>query len=74
LTVLEGAVADGVPIKVVGDPIFYEPLAAAFDKASTLDGTSLLERVSEIVEEMHADGTMAALSIEWFGVDFTISG
>ena len=74
LTVLEGAVADGVPIKIVGDPVFYEPLAVAFDKASTLDGTSLLERVSEIVEEMHADGTMAELSMEWFGVDFTVSG
>lgn len=73
LTVLEGAVADGVPIKVVGDPVFYEPLAVAFDKASTLDGTSLLERVSEIVDEMHADGTLSELSMKWFGVDFTVS-
>ena len=74
LTVFEGAITDGVPIKVVGDPIFYEPLAAAFDKSSSLDGTSLVARVSEIVDEMHSDGTMSELSTKWFGVDYTVSG
>ena len=73
-TVFEGAIADGVPIKVVGDPIFFEPLAAAFDKSSSLDGTSLVDRVSEIVHEMHADGTMSELSMKWFGVDYTVTG
>ena len=29
LTVFEGAIADGVPIKVVGEPIFYEPLGGS---------------------------------------------
>jgi polar amino acid transport system substrate-binding protein len=74
LTVFEGAIADGVPIKVVGEPIYYEPLAAAFDKSSTLDGTTLVDRVSQIVEEMHADGTMSELSMKWFGVDYTVTG
>jgi len=74
LTVFEGAIADGVPIKVVGDPIYFEPLAAAFDKSSTLDGASLVDRVSQIVEEMHADGTMSELSMKWFGVDYTVTG
>ena len=31
----------------------------------------LLERIREIVAEMHADGTLSALSMEWFGEDFT---
>ncbi|MEX0667989.1 MAG: transporter substrate-binding domain-containing protein [Acidimicrobiia bacterium] len=74
LTVFEGAIADGVPIKVVGDPIYYEPLAAAFDKSSTLDGASLVDRVGQIVDEMHADGTMSELSMKWFGVDYTVTG
>jgi polar amino acid transport system substrate-binding protein len=73
LTVFEGAIADGVPIKVVGQPIYFEPLAAAFDKSSSLDGTSLVDRVSEIVEEMHTDGTLSELSMEWFGVDYTVA-
>lgn len=74
LTVFEGAIADGVPIKVVGDPIYFEPLAAAFDKSSSLDGASLVAQVSAIVEEMHADGTMSELSMKWFGVDYTVTG
>lgn len=74
LTVFEGAITDGVPIKVIGDPIFYEPLAAAFDKSSTLDGASLVERVSAIVDEMHSDGTLSELSMKWFGVDYTVTG
>ena len=74
LTVLEGAIADGSPIRIVGEPIFYEPLAAAFDKSSSLDGTSLVDRVTEIVNEMHSDGTLSELSTKWFGVDYTVSG
>lgn len=74
LTTFEGAIADGVPIKIVGEPIFYEPLAAAFDRSSSLDGTSLVDRVTEIVDEMHTDGTLSELSMKWYGSDFTVSG
>lgn len=71
LTVLEGAVDSGSPIKVVGDPLFYEPLAVAFDKKA--DSQTLLDAVSTIVEEMHADGTLTELSKKWYdGVDFTV--
>jgi len=73
ITVLEGAVDKDKPIKIVGDPIFYEPLGVAFDKSSQLDPSSLLEQVSAIVEEMHADGTLSDLSMKWFGVDFTLA-
>ena len=71
VTVIQGAIDKGKPIKIVGDPIFYEPLGVAFDKASQLDPSSLLEEVSAIVDEMHADGTLSDLSMQWFGVDFT---
>jgi polar amino acid transport system substrate-binding protein len=73
LTTIEGAIADGSPLRIVGDPVFYEPLAVAFDKSSTLDGASLVQRVTEIVEEMHSDGTLSELSIKWYGVDFTVT-
>jgi polar amino acid transport system substrate-binding protein len=62
----------GNPVKIVGDPVFGEPLAIAFDKASELDNTSLLEAVDQIVADMHADGTLTALSEEWYkGIDVT---
>jgi polar amino acid transport system substrate-binding protein len=72
LPLLEAAIADGSPIKIVGDPVFFEPLAVALDKASTLDGKSLFDEISRIVEEMHADGTLSDLSMKWYGTDLTV--
>ena len=69
-TTVASAIADGIPAVKVGDPVFYEPLAAAFDK-SIEDNDSLVEAVDAIVGEMHADGTLSELSIKWFGEDLT---
>jgi polar amino acid transport system substrate-binding protein len=73
LPTLEQAIEDGEPIKILGDPLFYEPLAVAFDKQAPLDATSLDDEVSRIVEEMHADGTLTELSMKWYGEDLTQS-
>jgi polar amino acid transport system substrate-binding protein len=74
ITVLQGAVDEGKSIKIVGEPVFYEPLGVAFDKSAQLDPASLLEAVSGIVEEMHTDGTLTEMSMEWFGTDFATAG
>ena len=64
--------AEENPVKVVGDPVFGEPLAIAFDKESELEGASLQAAVDEIVAAMHADGTLSELSEKWFdGIDVT---
>jgi len=55
----------------VGDPLYGEPLAIAFDKASPIDNASLVDAVSAIIDEMHADGTLTALSMKWYGEDIT---
>ena len=52
---------------------YYEPLSVAVDKSSQLDPTSLVERISEIIEEMHEDGTMVELSEKWYGTDLTVA-
>jgi polar amino acid transport system substrate-binding protein len=70
-TVVEAALAAGISIHKVGSPVFSENLAVAFDSNSELDNTSLVNRVSEIIAEMHEDGTLSALSMEWFGEDLT---
>ncbi|MET0832153.1 MAG: transporter substrate-binding domain-containing protein [Acidimicrobiia bacterium] len=71
LTVAQGYAAEN-PVKIVGDPVFFEPLAVAFDKSSELDGASLVAAVNQIVDEMHTDGTLTSFSEEWFdGVDLT---
>ena len=64
-------IADGGAIKGVGDPLYGEPLAIAFDKASPIDNASLVAAVSAIIDEMHADGTLTELSMKWYGEDIT---
>ena len=71
LTTLQEAVDSGTPIKIVGDPLFYEPLAVAIDKEAAADPQPLVDEVSRIVEEMHEDGTLTKLSQKWYGTDLT---
>jgi polar amino acid transport system substrate-binding protein len=70
-TTIQAAIDAGLPIKAVGEPLFYEPLAAAIDGSATLDPDSFVSRVSEVIEEMHEDGTLSELSDKWFGLDLT---
>lgn len=71
LPTLQEAIKNGAPIRIVGAPLYHEPLAVAIDRGSELDPTSLVDRISEIVEEMHDDGTLSELSEKWYGVDLT---
>lgn len=70
-TVVDSNLAAGMAVKQLGGDLFREKDAIAIDKASTLDPTSLVEAVDNTVKEMHSDGTLSALSIEWFGTDLT---
>jgi polar amino acid transport system substrate-binding protein len=65
-------VQDGGPIKSVGGSLYDEPLAIAFDRNAPIDNASLVEAVSKIIEAMHTDGTLTALSEKWYeGEDIT---
>jgi polar amino acid transport system substrate-binding protein len=71
---IQAYIDDGGKIKLVGDPLYYEPLSIAFDKNDPSDSQSLSEAVGKIVDDMHADGTLSALSKKWYnGVDWTVS-
>jgi polar amino acid transport system substrate-binding protein len=71
LPTIDQYIADGGPVKVVGDPLYGEPLAIAFDKSSPIDNAGLFAAVTTIIDEMHADGTLTALSMKWYGEDIT---
>jgi polar amino acid transport system substrate-binding protein len=71
LPTLEEAIKGGKAIKVVGEPVYFEPLSVALDRNSQLDPQRLLDRISEIIEDMHEDGTLTELSEKWYGVDLT---
>ena len=68
---LQEAVDHGTDIEIVGVPLFTEELAAAVVKDAPLDAASLVKKVSDIIDEMHADGTLSDLSEKWYGVDLT---
>jgi polar amino acid transport system substrate-binding protein len=71
-TTAEQAIADGVPIIKVGDPVFYEPLAVATDKSGPAHA-ELQAELDRIVRAMHEDGTLTTLSKKWYdGVDLTV--
>ena len=70
-TVVDSNLAEGMAVKQLGGDLFREKDAIAIDKASTVDPTSLVAELDRIVKEMHADGTLSELSIQWFGTDLT---
>jgi len=70
-TTVDGAISAGSPMVKIGDPIFTENLAVAIDKSGPSHAALLFE-IDKILGEMHADGSLTALSEEWFdGEDLT---
>ena len=67
LPTLQEAIKNNYPIKVVDQPVFYEPLAVAVDKGDP----EFSAKIAEIINAMHVDGTLAQLSEKWYGVDLT---
>ena len=70
LDLTDGIIERGLPIKQLGDPVYYDYVAAAIDKKSSRDPGSFVRRVSEIMQQMHQDGTLVTLSRKYYGDDF----
>ncbi len=71
-TTVAGAIEAGAPMEPLGDPVFYEPLSVALDKSGPPHDELLFE-IDRIIGEMHADGTLTAMSEQWFdGLDLTV--
>ncbi len=67
LPTIQEAIKNGYAMKVVGDPVFYEPLAVAVDKGDA----EFIAKIAEIIKAMHADGTLSKLSQTWYGTDLS---
>jgi polar amino acid transport system substrate-binding protein len=68
---LQSAIDEGQPIKLLGEPAFYEPLCFSLDK-SRGESQKMLDKLNEIIAAMHADGTLRDLSVQFYGEDLTI--
>jgi polar amino acid transport system substrate-binding protein len=69
-TTVDEAITSDIPMVKIGEPAFTENLAVAIDKAGP-PHEALLFEIDRIIGEMHEDGTLTALSEEWFGDDLT---
>lgn len=69
-TTVDGAIDSGAPVVLVSDSIFTENLAVAIDKSGP-EHAALLYEIDRIIGQMHEDGTLAAMSQEWFDADLT---
>jgi polar amino acid transport system substrate-binding protein len=65
------AIQDGLPIKQLGGPVYYDYVASAIDKKSGKDPVPFVRGVTEIIKEMHRDGTLLKLSQRYYGQDTT---
>ncbi len=60
------AIENKYPVKVIGKPVFYEPLAVTID----LGDAELSNTLTDIVSKMRSDGTLSKISEKWYGVDY----
>jgi polar amino acid transport system substrate-binding protein len=70
ITVIQSSIDNNTPINMVGTPVYVEQLAASCDKSGP-DPTDFVAAVSKIIDAMHADGTLTAMSMKWFKADLT---
>jgi len=69
-TVIDSAITNKTPIVKVGLPVFVEQLAVSVDKSGPPDA-DFMAALTKIVNDMHTDGTLTALSQKWFKKDLT---
>ncbi len=65
-TILD-AISKGNPLKIIGKPVFYEPLVISIETGDA----EFNQRLGDIINEMHSDGTLSKLSMKWYRVDYT---
>jgi polar amino acid transport system substrate-binding protein len=71
LPTIQTAIHDGLPIRVVGTPVFGDRPAIALDRSSTKEPLGLLFATDAIIDEMHSDGTLRRLSLKYYGMDLS---
>ncbi|MCB2145331.1 MAG: transporter substrate-binding domain-containing protein [Deltaproteobacteria bacterium] len=65
---IESGCGNGCPIKMLGEPPYFEPLCFALDK-SRANSETLVAKLNEILKGMYADGTLVNLSMKFYKTD-----
>lgn len=67
----QGAINDGLPLRQLGDAVYFEYLSAAIDKSLTPDPIPLVKKVTEAIQQLHSEGVLLQLSQKYYGLDLT---
>lgn len=65
----EDAIKNGMPLRILGGPVFYDYDGAAVDKKSGRNPASFVANVTGIIREMNRDGTLLRFSHQYYGRD-----
>ena len=71
LPTAEDNIKGGQPLKILGDPVYYEDLGIALDQKSPKDSKGLADAITKIIDEMHKDGTLTKLANKYYSSDLT---
>jgi len=70
LPAILAGIESNYPLRVLGDPVFFEPLALAID----LGDAEFNDKLAGFLADMKADGTLKTLSEKWYGIDYSSTG
>jgi polar amino acid transport system substrate-binding protein len=71
LPLAKKAIADGKPVKILGEPLLFAYASVTLDRASRRNPLRLLEKITDIIRKLHADATLKKLSMKYQGIDLT---
>jgi hypothetical protein len=63
-------IAEGLPLRMLSEPAYVSYKTGYVDRNSDLSVAAFVERVDSIIQELHADGTLRELSIQYFREDY----
>jgi polar amino acid transport system substrate-binding protein len=71
LPTIQTQIHNGLPIRVVGAPVFEDRSAIALDRSGEATQLSLLFAIDGIIDAMRRDGTLRRLSMKYYGMDLS---
>jgi polar amino acid transport system substrate-binding protein len=65
------AIKEGKALRLLDEQAFSMYPSGFIDKTSGLEVKAFVDRVNDIIRTAHTDGTLKAMSMKWFGADYT---
>ena len=71
LPVATQAMDQGIPVRIMGKPLWYAYASITFDRSGRRDPIRLMQEVSSIISTLHDEGALKRLSLVYQGMDLT---